>query len=133
MTAETTITKPVYIPLDGEGPFPYSQAVKYNNLIWTCGQLGTDHDGRLGDTFKKQVSLAFDNLEKALNSAGGSLHSIIKISAFVRDINQLDEFNEVYITRINQQAKPVRTTVQIGAFQDDILVEIDAVAYDEGF
>ncbi|MFZ7946202.1 RidA family protein [Neobacillus sp. 19] len=132
MSAETTVNKPVYFPLDGDAPFPYSQAVKYNNLIWTCGQLGTDQDGNLGHSFKEQVRLAFDNLEKALKTAGGSLHSIIKLSAFVRDINQLDEFNEVYLTRINHQAKPVRTTVQIGAFQEDILVEVDAVAYDEG-
>lgn len=119
-----------FFKVAGQDPeAPYSSAAKCGNVIWTCGQLGTDSDGNLGATFVEQVNLAFDNLETALKEAGADLSSLIKISAFVLDINQLDTFNEVYRKRINMDSPPVRTTVQIAAFQKDILVEIDGVAY----
>lgn len=119
-----------YFKVAGQDPTaPYSSAAQCNNLVWTCGQLGIDADGMLGESFAQQVDLAFDNLETALKAGGADLSTIIKISAFVLDINQLDAFNEVYKKRINLENPPVRTTVQIAAFQKDILIEIDAVAY----
>jgi len=119
-----------YFKTPGQDPTaPYSSAAQFQNLVWSCGQLGVDASGRLGDSFAKQVNLAFDNLETALRLGGADLSTIIKISAFVLDINQLETFNEVYTKRINLEKPPVRTTVQIAAFQKDILVEIDAVAY----
>ena len=119
-----------FYKVPGQDPTaPYSSAAKYNNLVWTCGQLGTDREGKLGKTFIEQVDLAFDNLEVALRAGGADLSTIIKISAFVLDINQLEAFNEIYRKRVNLENTPVRTTVQIAAFQDGILFEIDAVAY----
>ena len=108
---------------------PYSAAVRYGDLVWTCGQLGMDAEGNFPPSFEEQVNLAFDNLETALKTAGADLKRVIKISAFVLDINQLDAFNAVYRQRVNMTNPPVRTTVQIADFQDGIHVEIDAVAF----
>lgn len=119
-----------YFKVPGQDPTaPYSSAAQCNNLVWTCGQLGFDANGKVGDSFAEQVDLAFDNLETALKAGGADLSTIIKISAFVLDINQLETFNKVYKKRINLEKPPVRTTVQVAAFQKDILVEIDAIAY----
>ena len=119
-----------FFKVPGQDPAaPYSAAAKYGNLVWTCGQLGTDKEGILGATFVEQVEMAFTNLEVALKAGGADLSTIIKISAFVLDINQLDIFNEIYRKRVNLANPPVRTTVQIAAFQEGVLFEIDAVAY----
>lgn len=127
---ETTEGACRYLKVPGQDPTaPYSSAAQYGNLVWTCGQLGINAEGKAPDSFAEQVALAFDNLETALRLGGADLSTIIKISAFVLDINQLEQFNEVYKRRVNMEGPPVRTTVQIGAFQENYLVEIDAVAY----
>ncbi|OKL37786.1 RidA family protein [Domibacillus mangrovi] len=108
---------------------PYSSAVRFGDLVWTSGQIGMNSQGGIPDEFSEQIDLAFDNLEAALKTTGANLSTVLKISAFVTDINRLEEFNEVYRRRVTMDGAPARTTVQIASFQENILVEIDAVAY----
>jgi 2-iminobutanoate/2-iminopropanoate deaminase len=118
------------VTLGGTPPTtPYSPAVGFGDLVWTSGQLPIDADGNTPADFPEQVELALDNLEAVLAAAGASPATIIKVSAFVTDIEDLPAFNEVYRRRIGTTGAPARTTVQIAAFRGASRIEIDAVAH----
>ncbi|VUC30676.1 unnamed protein product [Clonostachys rosea] len=51
--------------------YSYSQAVRVGNIVKCSGQGGWDEDGNINhDDLKKQIDLAFQNVEKNLKSAG---------------------------------------------------------------
>jgi 2-iminobutanoate/2-iminopropanoate deaminase len=117
------------IQLPGAAPAaPYSAAVRVGDLVWTSGQLPVDADGNTPADFAEQVELTLDNLERALHAAGASLATLVKVSAFVTNIEDLPVMNEVYRRRVVVHGAPARTTVQIAAFRGASMIEVDAVA-----
>jgi 2-iminobutanoate/2-iminopropanoate deaminase len=123
------LTERELIQLPGAAPAaPYCSAVRVGDLVWTSGQLPIDQDGNTPAEFAEQVELALDNLERALHAAGASLATLVKVSAFVTNIEDLPAMNEVYRRRIGVHGSPARTTVQIAAFRGASMIEIDAVA-----
>ncbi|GAB3288276.1 RidA family protein [Parasphingorhabdus pacifica] len=112
----------------GEAAPLMSPAVVYGDLVWTSGQLPTDAEGNTPDEFSEQVELTFDNLERTLHQAGASLATVLKVSIFLADINDLGTLNEVYRRRLGGSA-PARTTVQVAAFRGTKRVELDVVAH----
>ncbi|WP_100500776.1 RidA family protein [Geodermatophilus chilensis] len=128
--ATGTTAKRTLITLQGTPPTaPYSSAVRFGDLVWTSGQLPIDADGNTPADFGEQVELAIDNLEAILNESGASLATILKVSIFVTDIDDLPILNDVYRRRVNSAGAPARTTVQIVAFRGASRIEIDAVAH----
>lgn len=55
------------------------------------------------------------------------MDDVVKVTVHLSDIELFDEFNEVYASFFSDP-KPTRTTV--GSQLPDILVEIDAMAYE---
>ena len=74
-----------------------------------------------------QTEQILKNLEQILLAAGSDLSRVVKVQAFVKDIDEFDRFNEVY-KRYFPTAPPARSTFQIGKFLGDVVVEIEAVA-----
>jgi enamine deaminase RidA (YjgF/YER057c/UK114 family) len=53
--------------------FHYSQAVKVGNIARVSGQGGWDAEGKIAPNVSRQVELAIENIEKALQSVDKSL------------------------------------------------------------
>jgi 2-iminobutanoate/2-iminopropanoate deaminase len=69
---------------------------------------------------------ADDNVERCLASAGCSTDDVVKVTAFLSDLEDFDAYNRVYEQRF-AAPYPARSTV--GArLADGLLVEIEAVA-----
>jgi enamine deaminase RidA (YjgF/YER057c/UK114 family) len=66
------------------------------------------------------------NLVACLRAAGCTLDDVVKVSAFLADLDDFEAFNRVYAEHF-APPYPVRTTVRAG-LADGLLVEIDAVA-----
>jgi 2-iminobutanoate/2-iminopropanoate deaminase len=123
------LTERELIQLPGVPPTaPYCSAVRVGDLVWTSGQLPIDQNGNTPADFTEQVELTLDNLERALHEAGASLATLVKVSAFVTNIEDLPAMNAVYRRRIGVHGAPARTTVQIAAFRGASMIEVDAVA-----
>lgn len=108
---------------------PYSQAIKANGFIFTAGQLGLDPaTGKLveGDV-TDQARQALKNLQAILEAAGSSLEQVVKVTVFLKDINDFKRVNEVY-AEFFQANPPARSAVQVAALPLGGLVEIEAVA-----
>ena len=109
---------------------PYSQAIKFNNLVFTSGQIPIDpSSGKLveGD-IKAQTKQTIRNIENILEAAGSDLSKVIKVTVFLKDINEFTAMNEIYDEYFGK-SKPARSTIEAAKLPRDAKIEIDVVAY----
>jgi 2-iminobutanoate/2-iminopropanoate deaminase len=108
---------------------PYSQAVRANGFIFISGQgaldpaTGTLVEGGIA----QQTARTLDNLKAIVEAAGASLDRAVKVSVFLKDMNDFAGMNEVY-ARYFPKNQPARTTVEVARLPRDLRVEIDLVA-----
>lgn len=108
---------------------PYSQAVRYGNLVFTSGQIPIDPvTGELvtGDIVR-ETEQVFTNLAAVLAAAGTDLGRAVRTTVFLTDMGQFGKVNEVY-ARHFREPFPARSTVQVAALPKGVSVEIDVVA-----
>jgi len=107
----------------------YSHAVRFGNLVFVSGQLATRPDGSHTAhlPFDDQVHQALDNVLAALRSAGATPDDVLKVTAYIVDVERWQRFNAVY-AEVMGDARPARTVVPVGELHYGYLVEIDAVA-----
>ena len=84
-------------------------------------------DGTLVDGgIEEQTRQVLDNVERCLAAAGCSMDDVVKVTAFLSDLENFDGYNRVYEERF-ASPYPARSTV--GARRaDGLLVELEAVA-----
>lgn len=108
---------------------PYSQAVRFGELLFTAGQIALDPDtGEMveGDV-RTQADRVFRNLGAVLEAAGASFQSVLKATVFLRDMDDFGAMNEVY-ARYFGDHRPARSAVQVARLPRDARVEIELVA-----
>jgi len=107
---------------------PYSQAVKVNGMVYTSGQIALTPEGEmLGDDVVLQTKQVFSNLKAVLAEAGTSLDRVVKVMAFVADINDFATVNEIYAEAFGDH-KPARSLVAAKTLPKNALVEIEVIA-----
>ena len=107
---------------------PYSQAVIVNGMIYTSGQIALTPEGEmLGDDIVLQTKQVFSNLKAVLEEAGSSLDNVVKVMAFVADINDFAVVNEIYAEAFGNH-KPARSLVAVKTLPKNALVEIEVIA-----
>ena len=106
----------------------YSQAVKVNGMVYTSGQIALTPEGEmLGDDIVLQTKQVFSNLRAVLEEAGTSLDQVVKVMAFVADINDFAVVNEIYAEAFGNH-KPARSLVAAKTLPKNALVEIEVIA-----
>jgi reactive intermediate/imine deaminase len=120
--------KQAFIADDAPTPAgPYSHAIRAGDTIYLAGQGPFDPEtGEQPETFKEQVRLTFENLERTARSAGASLADAVRIGVYLRDMSDFAAMNEVYAEMVPEPL-PVRTTIQSDL--PGLAVEIDAVLW----
>lgn len=114
---------------------PYSQAIRSGQFIYTSGQIPLDPDRAelVEEDITAQTHRVLQNLQAVLNSAGTSLHNVIKTTVFLAHMSDFQAMNAVYATYFNQDGVlPARTTVAVAELPRKALVEIECVALVEG-
>jgi 2-iminobutanoate/2-iminopropanoate deaminase len=108
---------------------PYSQAVRANGFIFISGQGALDPaTGALVEGgIAQQTARALDNLKAIMEVAGSSLDHAVKVTVFLKDMNDFAAMNEVY-ARYFPKNRPARTTVEVARLPRDLRVEIDLIA-----
>ncbi|UIK89459.1 RidA family protein [Arthrobacter polaris] len=112
---------------DGK-PRPYTATATFGGVVWACGQVPTMEDGSTPQALGDQVDVVFDNLEKVLADAGADLSTILKITVFLANLDEFDEFNAAYLNRLREVTLPPRTTVEVARFRGAKRIEMDVVA-----
>jgi 2-iminobutanoate/2-iminopropanoate deaminase len=107
----------------------YSHAVRFADLVFVSGQLGTRSDGAHTAhlPFEDQVRQALENVLTAVRSAGATKDDVLKITAYIVDVERWPRFNAIY-AEVMGNARPARTVVPVAQLHYGYLVEIDAIA-----
>lgn len=105
----------------------HSHAARVGDVIYVAGQvgiaLGTDGPP---ESFADEVEVALDALEYVLEAAGGSLATVARTNCYLADIDDMAEFNAIYLRRFKGH-RPARSTIQ-ARLANGLRFEIDAVA-----
>jgi 2-iminobutanoate/2-iminopropanoate deaminase len=107
---------------------PYSQAVRYGDLLFVSGTLPLDPktgvlvSGRIKD----QADQVLRNLSAVIEAAGGSLESVLKTTCYLADLDDFPAFNTVYAGYFESDP-PARETVEVSGLPKDALVEVSAI------
>lgn len=115
-----------------EAPKPlgvYSQGVVGGGFIFISGQLPIDPltNKFVEPDIKKQTRQVLKNIEKILAVKEASLKDILKISTFLRSLDNFKEMNDVFKEFFSIEP-PARTTSTVKEFPPGVLIEIDAIA-----
>lgn len=78
---------------------------------------------------RAQLRQTLENIKSILGEAGTSLEDVIKVNAYLADIGEFEEYDEVYRGYFDHEHPPARTTVELGSFPGDMALEIDVVAH----
>jgi 2-iminobutanoate/2-iminopropanoate deaminase len=107
---------------------PYSQAVRYGDLLFVSGMIALDPGtGEMaGAGIEAQALQVLENLKAIVEAAGMSLQNVLKSTVFLRDMNDFAKFNEIY-GRYFAEAPPARETVQVARLPRDAAIEISVV------
>jgi 2-iminobutanoate/2-iminopropanoate deaminase len=108
---------------------PYSQAILFENLVFTSGQLGLDPASMelVEGGIETQTRQVLTNLQHVLETADSGLKFVVKTTVFLQDMGDFARMNAVYAEFFPENA-PARSTVQVAALPKGGLVEIECVA-----
>jgi len=107
---------------------PYSQAVVFQNMLFTSGQIALDPaTGEItGTTISEQAEQVMKNLLAVLAEAGTRQENIIKTTCFLADMDDFAAFNEVYANYFTE--KPARSCVAVKTLPKNVLCEVEVIA-----
>jgi 2-iminobutanoate/2-iminopropanoate deaminase len=108
---------------------PYSQAIQAGNFLFLSGQIPLNpKTGELvkGD-IQQQTQQVLENIKGILESQKLRMENVVKVTIFLKDIENFNQVNEVYATYF-PSFPPSRSTVGVAKLPRDADIEIEAVA-----
>lgn len=108
---------------------PYSQAVRWGNLLFLSGQVGIDPEtGKLVEGgVETQARQVFKNLAAVLAAAGINFRRLLKTTVFLKDMAHFKTVNEIYAAEV-PPPYPARAAVAVKDLPLGAEVEIEAIA-----
>ena len=110
---------------------PYSQGVVASpgQLIFTAGQIPIDP--KTGEIvkggIKEQTRQSLENVKAVLSAGGVGLENVVKVTVFLKDMNEFQDMNAVYAEYFSGNP-PARAAVEVTRLPKDVRVEIEAIA-----
>ena len=108
----------------------YSQAVSAGGFLYTSGQIGINPaSGKIevSDT-KSQCLQVLNNILAILETRNLSLVNIIKLTVYVKDLNDFGDINDTFKDFFGGTNFPARSTVEVAGLPLGARVEIDCIA-----
>jgi len=102
----------------------YSDAIRYNDVVYVCGQVNTE-----GNTIEEQTMSALKYVDAALAKAGTDKSKILDVTIFLADLDKdYDGMNSVYDKWIAPGKPPCRACIQAKLATASYRVEFKVVA-----
>jgi 2-iminobutanoate/2-iminopropanoate deaminase len=103
----------------------FSKAVEVSGAgrtVYVSGHLAP------GRSMAEQTNGCFDQIEAALRAVGGSLEHVVRITAWLTNLDEYAEYARVRGEHFSANL-PASAAVQVAGLLQGALIEIDAVAF----
>ena len=119
--------KKIYTQNAPEAIGPYSQAIQYDKLLFSSGQIPVDPaTGNIPEGIAAQAEQSCKNVGEILKAAGSGYDKVVKTTCFLAEIADFAAFNEVYAKYF--VSKPARSCVAVKDLPKGVLCEVEAIA-----
>ena len=120
----------VFTPKAPEPVGPYSQATVWGELVFVSGCVAIDATTgqKAAGSIAEEATLVLENLKTVLEHAGAGLDSVLKVTVFLKDMNDFPEFNKMYAGYFPLDP-PARSCVEVARLPLDFRVEVEAIAH----
>jgi len=108
---------------------PYSQAVKFGNILFVSGQIAIQKpSGNLiTDNIEAETTQVMKNIQEILKAAEMDFSHVVKSTIFLQDFNDFATVNTIYGKYFTSNP-PARETVEVSRLPKDVNVEISCIA-----
>ena len=113
---------------------PFSRAVLIDKHLHIAGTTALSHISgdyykrALPDTIEEQTRLTLENIKMCVEAAGGTMRDIYKVVIQLKNPSEYQRMNAVRAQYFKDEP-PLSTCYQVNFMREEILVEIEAVAY----
>ena len=109
---------------------PYSQANFANGILYISGQIPVNpENGKLVEGIEKETHQVMKNLKAILTEAGMTFDNAVKVSIFLKSMDDFAVVNEIYASYFSNDQFPARETVQVSCLPKNVDVEISMIAF----
>ena len=108
---------------------PFSKVVEANGFVFLAGQVG-DAPGQSGPVpggIEAETRAALDNVGALLRAVGLDYADVVKVTAYLTDMDEFEAMNSVY-RRYFPTQPPTRATVGVTRLASTYRVEFEVVA-----
>ena len=126
----STAKIPIQIPNAPAPVGPYSQAILIDRQLYVSGQIPLNPEtGQLEiATIEQATTRVLQNIEALLQEAGFSKDDVVKVSIFMKNLEEFQAMNTIYAHFFTGVA-PARETVQVSRLPLDVNIEISCIAH----
>ncbi|MUI55739.1 RidA family protein [Aliivibrio fischeri] len=111
---------------------PYIQGVDLGNMVLTSGQIPVNPaTGEVSEDIAEQARQSLENVKAVVEASGLTVSDIVKMTVFVKDLNDFGTVNEVYGNFFDEHKVanyPARSCVEVARLPKDVGIEIEAIA-----
>lgn len=100
----------------------FSQMVVYGDTVYLAGQVGE------GETVTEQMTSVVQKIDQLLSSVGSDRSKLLSATVWLANIETFAEMNDVWLSWVHPDNKPVRATVEAKLAAPVYLVEVMVVA-----
>ena len=108
---------------------PYSQAVVFQDIIFISSQYPIDPLTRevVGGDIRTQTRKVLENLKAIIEASNISISSVLKCQCYLKNIEDLQAFNEIYADFFGKGHYPARDLAEVGHLAKGALVSVSAI------
>ena len=107
---------------------PYSQGISAGRLIFTSGQLPMKNGILITDDVAEAARASLENVAAILKAGHATLFDVVKVTIFLKDMNDFSPVNAVY-EEFFPQPYPARSCIEVARLPLDAILEIEAIGY----
>src|SRR5690349_17870896 len=104
---------------------PYTPGIKSGGFLFVSGQVPMDPDTKqiVQGEFEAHVRQCIANVERVLKAGGAGLENVVKVTVFLKDMDNFARLNAVY-NEYWGEVRPARTCIQAARLPLDVQIEI---------
>jgi len=123
--------KRIIAPGNLHRPFGYAHAIQIDKTLYISGQIPLDMElNSVGkNDIAAQTEQVYGNLQKVLESAGGTMSNIVMLNIYCTDLEAFDKHTRGVRKKYFGDYYPATTAVEVKRlYRPEYMIEVEAVA-----